>query len=282
MNPATERDERRPPSAGSPRRPARSARRPSPPPDRRGTGCRRSCRGCARRDTRCPPRRAPARPARRSGARPSAIAACVTQAPSVTASARFGRARAVRQMPAIRTSSAGRASRRFSIGPSDWPPASRPRRPACASIADGFAPGRWAQQIERGGLHARPRAAMRPAMRRGVIGSSVISTPSGAQRVVHRVGDGGRRADRAALADALLAEQAVAATASPCGRCARPALRWHRAADSRRACDASGWPCTSNGISSYSAVPMPCAAPPITWPSTIIGLSSTPPSSTMT
>ena len=37
-----------------------------------------------------------------------------------------------------------------------------------------------------------------------------------------------------------------------------------------------------DAISSYSAVPMPCAAPPRIWPSTTIGFTSTPPSSTTT
>ena len=99
------------------------------------------------------------------------------------------------------------------------------------------------------------------------------------QRVVDRVGDRGRRPDRAALADALLAERAYRATASPCGRCARPAPRSRRAAGSRRASRRAAGRASSYGISSYSAVPMPCAVPPITWPSTIIGLTSVPPSS---
>ena len=54
-----------------------------------------------------------------------------------------------------------------------------------------------------------PARAIAASIRRGVIGDISNSTPQRPQRIVDRVGDGRRRRDRAALADALDAEFGV-------------------------------------------------------------------------
>ena len=141
----------------------------------------------------------------RSASRPSAIAACVTQAPIVTASASSATP-AISGRWLICTSSwaapdAGSASGRAT----GRRPARAPRRrpaPACVTASARLAGRAWSNGA---GFMcgARSNAAR---MRRGVIGSSVISTPERCERIVHRIGERRGRADRTALADALLAE----------------------------------------------------------------------------
>ena len=94
------------------------------------------------------------------------------------------------------------------------------------------------------------RIAYRPVRNRGTIGGSIA------------------HADPAAELPLVLTALGGSVTA-----------RSHRG---ERRIEASGCPCASNGISSNSAAPIPCAVPPKIWPSTIIGLIRTPASSTTT
>ena len=90
----------------------------SPPPDRHGRDCRRSCRGCGSRDRRCRRRRRTAFRRRRACRRMSSIREWVTPAPMRQAG-RCPRCAPGRRGARRRSAMRGRASRRFNIGPSD-------------------------------------------------------------------------------------------------------------------------------------------------------------------
>ena len=110
-------------------------------------------------------------------------------------------------MPVMSTSRSGCTSRRLSMGPSDWPPAMNlTTRIVAPASADRRRKIGRARVFETDRLHDRaPRRAaiaVEDAARRHRR-DSAISAPQRPQRVVDGVADGGRRRDRAALADAL-------------------------------------------------------------------------------
>ena len=264
----------------APRAPAASR-----PPGRRARGCRRSCRDCAPRGRRCraPPRAAARAPA--SGR--SSSAAWVTPAPMRQASPVVLDLLQRRRCRDTSTSSSGRARRRFSIGPSDWPPAMELGMPSLGERIQRLADVARAHVVERAGLHAASRFGTRLrafqrcqelARRQRRLGDLDAER---VERVVDRVEDHCRRRDRAALAHALDAELGVGrrrlhvedADVRHLGRPGQQVVGERRG--ERLAVRVVR-------LSSYSAVPMPCAMPPMVWPSTTIGLTSVPQSSTMT
>ena len=111
-------------------------------------------------------------------------------------------------------------------------------RPAAASAACEIARTRI---VERRRLHARrpfvrrARPAIASRTRRGVIGDCSNLDAERPQRVVDRIGDRGRRRDRAAFADALLAELGVGRRRLHVIETRLPAPRSGPAADSRQA-----------------------------------------------
>ena len=167
------------------------------------------------------------------------------------------------------TSSFGRARRRLSIGPSDCPPAISFAHPLPRRASSASATSRGRSYSKRGGLHAASalrhglRASSAASRRRGVRGVSRDLDAEGSQGVVHRVEDRRRRRDRAALAHALDAELGVRRRRFEVDRCGCAALPWRRAGGSRPASRPAAGRCASYGLSSYIAVPMPCATPPI-------------------
>ena len=121
-------------------------------------------------------------------------------------------------------------------------------------------------------LPRRPRS--QPRTRAGVSGRSCTSAPTRNKRIVDGRDDGGRRPDRAALADPLDAELGVRrrrfhvqdADVRDLGG-ARQQIVEHSVA-------ASGWPWARTGWLRTGTCRCPGTVPPRTWPSTIMGLTS--------